>query len=103
MGSTLLAKSFFALKVLGFSAGKFDITMSSININEEAHPDLIIPYLIASQLCGNVTNDQSISELDATFIIRNSVYLQPHFPLVNDDSLAADVTANGDVASFDAS
>ena len=103
MGSTLLAKSFFALKVSGFSASKFDITMSSININEEAHPDLKILYLIVSQLCGNVTNDQIISELDTTFIIRNSVYLQPHFPLVNDDSLASDVTANGGIASFDAS
>ena len=103
MSSTLLAKSFFALKVSGFSAGEFDITMSIININEEAHPDLTIPYLIASQLFGNVTNDQSISALDATYIIRNSVYLQPHFPLVNDGSLAADVTANGDMASFDAS
>ena len=69
VGSTLLAKSFFTLKVSGFSAGEFDITMSSININEEAHPDLTIPYLIASQLYGNVTNDQSISALDATYII----------------------------------
>ena len=103
MGSTLLAKSFFTLKVSGFSAGEFDITMSSININEEAHPDLTNPYLIASQLYGNVTNDQSISALDATYIIWNTVYLQPHFPLVNDDSLAADLIKNGDIASFDAS
>ena len=57
VGSTLLTKSFFALKVSGFSGGEFDITMSRININEEAYPDLIISYLIASQLCGHVTND----------------------------------------------
>ena len=57
VGSALLTKSFFALKVPGFSGVEFDITMSRININEEAHPGLIIPYLIASQLCGNVTYD----------------------------------------------
>lgn len=80
MGSALLTKSFFALKVSGFSGVEFDITMSRININEEAHPGLIIPYLIASQLCGNVTYDQSISALHATFIVQNSVYIEPHFP-----------------------
>ena len=93
----------FALKVSGLSSGDFDITMSNININEEAHPDVTIPFLVASRLCGDVTNDQTISALDATFILRNSVYLAPQFPLVNDDSLAADVTANGDITAFDAS
>ena len=95
--------SLFALKVSGLSLGEFDITISNININEEAHPDVTIPFLVASRLCGDVTNDETISALDATFILRNSVYLAPQFPLVNDDSLAADVTANGDITAYDAS
>ena len=95
--------SLFALKVSGLSLGKFDITISNININEEAHPDVTIPFLVASRLCGDVTNDETISALDATYILRNSVYLAPQFPLVNDDSLAADVTANGDITAYDAS
>jgi len=33
VGSALLTKSFFALKVSGFSGVEFDITMSRININ----------------------------------------------------------------------
>ena len=93
----------FALEVSGVSSGEFDIIMSKININEEEHPDVMIPFLVASRLCGDVTNDQTISALDATFILRNSVYLAPQFPLVDDDSLAADVTANGDITAFDAS
>ena len=93
----------FALEVSGVTSGEFDITMSKININEESHPDVMIPFLVASRLCGDVTNDQTISALDATFILRNSVYLAPQFPLVDDDSLAADVTANGDITAFDAS
>jgi len=93
----------FGLLVSGNTGGEFDITMSKININEEAHPDVMIPFLVASRLCGDVTNDQTISALDATFILRNSVYLAPQFPLVDDDSLAADVTANGDITAFDAS
>jgi hypothetical protein len=93
----------FGLLVSGNTGGEFDITMSKININEEAHPDVMVPLLVASRLCGDVTNDQTISALDATFILRNSVYLAPQFPLVGNDSLAADVTANGDITAFDAS
>ena len=61
--------SLFALKVSGLSLGEFDITISNININEEAHPDVTIPFLVASRLCGDVTNDETISALDATYII----------------------------------
>lgn len=67
----------FGLLVSGVTVGEFDITMSKININEEAHPDVMIPFLVANRLCGDVTNDQSITALDATFILRNSVYLAP--------------------------
>ncbi|MEL0010480.1 MAG: carbohydrate-binding module family 20 domain-containing protein, partial [Bacteroidota bacterium] len=93
----------FGLLVTGDTGGEFHITMSNININEEDHPDVFIPFLVANRLCGDVTNDQTVTALDATFILRNSVFLAPQYPLVGNDSLAADVTANGDITAFDAS
>lgn len=41
--------------------------------------------------------------MNATFIIQNSVYVEPHFPLVDDVSLAIEVTGNGVIALFDTS
>ena len=37
-------------------------------------------------ICGDVTNDLTISALDASYILRHSVRMSPQFPLVGGDS-----------------
>ena len=58
----------------------------------------------ASQLvCGDVTGDQTVSALDASYILRHVVKLEPQYPFSEKDFEAADVTGNGKVTAFDAS
>lgn len=54
-------------------------------------------------ICGDVTNDFSISSLDASHVLRHTVFLTPEYPLSGRDSVAADVTGNGRVSALDAS
>lgn len=50
--------------------------------------------------CGDVTNNGSITNEDATLILRHVVALDE---IVGEDSVRADVTANGWISSYDAS
>ncbi len=53
-------------------------------------------------ICGDVTGDFTITALDASYILRHTVFLAPQYPLTGRDSTAADVTGNGDISAFDA-
>ncbi|MEP1306412.1 MAG: T9SS type A sorting domain-containing protein [Balneola sp.] len=54
----------------------------------------------ASQSCGDVTDNGSITNEDATFILRHVVEL---LNLSGEDSVRADVTGNGWISAYDAS
>jgi hypothetical protein len=87
------------------SAGFGAINVTNLKINE----DVVLSNIASSQiniierLCGDVTNDMTVSTLDATYVLRHTVFLSPQYPLTGLDSLAADVTGNGDISAFDAS
>ena len=87
------------------SAGSGSINATNLKINEDVElVDLASSQVnIIERLCGDVTNDMTISTLDATFVLRHTVFLSPQYPLIGLDSLAADVTGNGDISAFDAS
>ncbi len=51
--------------------------------------------------CGDVTNDGNVTNMDATYVLRHVVKLSPQYPLVNEDSLIADVTGNGWITAYD--
>ena len=92
----------YGIQIIPKNAGESGISVSEIFINEEKHELLNATLKFYERLCGDVTNDRSVSALDATFILRNTVFLEPQFPLVELDSIAADVTGNGDITAFDA-
>ncbi|MEL0010394.1 MAG: T9SS type A sorting domain-containing protein, partial [Bacteroidota bacterium] len=80
------------------------ISLSDVIINE-GDPEAVVTSTqvsVTDILCGDVTNDFSVSALDAAFILRHTVRLSPQYPLAGRDSTAADVTANGFVSAFDA-
>jgi hypothetical protein len=58
---------------------------------------------VIPRLCGDVTDDGAVTNLDATYILRHGVKLAPQFPLIEGDSVFADVTGNGSITSYDAS
>lgn len=87
------------------SAGSGGINVNKFKINEDG--ELVNPAFnqitIIERLCGDVTNDMTVSTLDASYVLRHTVLLAPQYPLMGLDSLAADVTGNGDISAFDAS
>ncbi len=92
----------YGMHIIPKTADESNVSLKEIFINEEKHDPLSATLKFFERLCGDVTNDRSISALDATFILRNTVFLEPQFPLVELDSIAADVTGNGDITAFDA-
>lgn len=97
--------TFLNLQVVGKNGGESSLTVSNILINETApfESPLTSTFMVIDRLCGDVTNDKTISTLDATYILRHTVYLSPQFPLTEQDSVAADITGNGDISALDAS
>ena len=93
---------FYMLEVRTLSGGYSDIWFSNMLINEEYMDDAYSYADVFTRLCGDVTNDKTISSLDASHVLRHTVFLTPEFPLTGDDSTAADVTGNGDISAFDA-
>ncbi|MDA1127047.1 MAG: T9SS type A sorting domain-containing protein, partial [Bacteroidetes bacterium] len=84
--------------------GTSEISFSELLVNE-GDPEAVgvtAQVSITDIICGDVTNDLTISALDASYILRHAVRMSPQFPLVGRDSTAADVTANGFVSAFDA-
>ena len=84
--------------------GTSEISFSELLVNE-GDPEAVgvtAQVSVTDIICGDVTNDLTISALDASYILRHSVRMSPQFPLVGRDSTAADVTANGFVSAFDA-
>lgn len=97
--------TFMNLKVVGKSGGETNLTVSGMLINELApfQSPLTSAFTVIDRLCGDVTNDKTISTLDATYVLRHTVFLSPQFPLTGQDSVAADITGNGDISALDAS
>ncbi len=91
----------FNLELL--SAGETEVIISDISINEIPHQDLIADINIVPRLCGDVSGDDLVSALDASFVLQHTVKIADVFPLIGLDSIAADVTGNGDISAFDAS
>ncbi len=93
------------LNIYPQASGEGSIEVEKLTINEDG--ELINPTLslvnIIERVCGDVTDDRTISTLDATFVLRHTVFLSPQYPLSGLDSVAADVTGNGDISAFDAS
>ena len=87
------------------ASGTGSIEVDRLTLNEDA--ELVNPaqslFTIIERVCGDVTDDRTVSTLDATFVLRHTVFLSPQYPLTGLDSVAADVTGNGDISAFDAS
>jgi hypothetical protein len=84
--------------------GTSEISFSELLVNE-GDPEAVgvtAQVSITDIICGDVTNDLTISALDASYILRHAVRMAPQYPLAGRDSTAADVTANGFVSAFDA-
>ena len=84
--------------------GTGTISFSDLLMNE-GDPEVVATSAqvsVTDIVCGDVTNDFSVSALDAAFILRHSVRMAPQYPLAGRDSTAADITANGFVSAFDA-
>ncbi len=84
--------------------GTSEISFSELLVNE-GDPEAVgvtAQVSVTDIICGDVTNDLTVSALDASYILRHSVRMSPQFPLVGRDSTAADVTANCSVSAFDA-
>ena len=84
-------------------AGDSEVLISEVYVNETPQEDMVVDVSVISRLCGDVTNDLTISTLDATWVLRHTVFLAPQFPLTGLDSVAADVTGNGSLSALDAS
>ncbi len=93
------------LNIFPQSAGTGGIEVTNLKINEDAELNNPATNFISiiERLCGDVTNDMTVSTLDASYVLRHTVLLAPQYPLMGLDSLAADVTGNGDISAFDAS
>jgi len=86
------------------NGGTGTISFSDLLMNE-GDPEVVAisaQISVTDIVCGDVTNDFSVSALDAAFILRHAVRMAPQYPLTGRDSTAADVTANGFVSAFDA-
>ena len=84
--------------------GTGTVSFSDLLMNE-GDPEVVATSAqvsVTDIVCGDVTNDFSVSALDAAFILRHSVRMAPQYPLAGRDSTVADVTANGFVSAFDA-
>ncbi|GAB5408724.1 MAG: hypothetical protein BalsKO_10890 [Balneolaceae bacterium] len=79
------------------------IEMEDILFNEKPIFPLSSEFNVVLRRCGDVTGDETVSALDATAVLRHTVFLTPEYPLAGLDSTAADVTGNGDISAFDAS
>lgn len=93
----------FNLQVIPKNGEASSILFSNLFINEVAFDSLISEINVINRICGDVTDDKSVSALDAVSILRHTVFLSPEYPLTGLDSLAADVTGNGFISAFDAS
>ncbi|MBO6620982.1 MAG: T9SS type A sorting domain-containing protein [Balneola sp.] len=93
------------LNVYPQASGTGSIEIDRLTLNEDV--ELVNPaqslVTIIERVCGDVTDDRTVSTLDATFVLRHTVFLSPQYPLTGLDSVAADVTGNGDISAFDAS
>ncbi len=74
------------------------VAITSDNIFEVK--EVIVP---PNRPCGDVTRDFTISNADATHILRHVVKLLPEYPISESDSAYADVTSNSWISAFDAS
>ena len=97
---------FFTLNTTFLDTGVTDLTWNNFYFNEGeplASPvDGVIIINGIPRKCGDVTDDGFVTNEDATWILRHGVKLSPQFPFVGEDSLAADVTANGWISAYDA-
>ncbi len=95
---------FLNLQVIAKSGGDATLSVSNVLVNETNPFDapFTSTFTVIDRLCGDVTNDNSISTLDASHVLRHTVFLSPQYPLTDQDSVAADVTANGDISALDA-
>ncbi|MEX0721397.1 MAG: T9SS type A sorting domain-containing protein [Balneolaceae bacterium] len=93
----------FLLEVELLANGSDTIEVSNAYLNESQISDSSILVNITGRLCGDVTNDGSITATDASYVLRHTVKLAPQYPLAGDDSTAADVTGNGWISAYDAS
>ncbi len=85
------------------SNGETEILVTDILVNEKPLPDFGVIINIVPRLCGDVSGDDLVSALDASFVLQHTVKIADVFPLIGLDSTAADVTGNGDISAFDAS
>lgn len=95
--------SLLNLNVDLIGGGISPIDMTSILLNERPLRSFSSEINVVLRRCGDVTGDETVSALDATSVLRHTVFLTPEYPLVGLDSTAADVTGNGDISAFDAS
>ena len=96
--------AFMDLQVVLKSEGLATLSLPSVLLNE-GDPEVSGSngsISILNYVCGDVTGDFTLSTLDANYILRHTVFLEPQFPLVGQDSLVADVTGNGDISAYDA-
>lgn len=97
---------FFTLNTTFLDTGSTELIWSNFYFNEgEPIANPINGFIEIRDLprkCGDVTNDGFVTNEDATWILRHGVKLSPQFPLVGEDSLAADVTTNGWISAYDA-
>ncbi|MEP1306413.1 MAG: T9SS type A sorting domain-containing protein [Balneola sp.] len=97
---------FLTLRTVSNQVGNTNLEWSDFFFNEGepiANPiNGFVEVVDIPRNCGDVTNDGFVTNEDATWILRHGVKLSPQFPLIGEDSLAADVTANGWISAFDA-
>lgn len=79
------------------------IVIDDILFNEKPLTPVLAEFNVVLRRCGDVTGDETVGALDATVVLRHTVFLSPEYPLTGLDSTAADVTGNGDISAFDAS
>ena len=95
--------TFFNMTLDLIGAGETEVLITDIQINEKPVQDFGAIVNIVPRLCGDVSGDNLVTALDASFVLQNTVKIADVFPLVGLDSTAADVTGNGDISAFDAS
>lgn len=93
----------FKLQLVPKSEVESSISITGIKINEVTFENLTSEVIVIDRVCGDVTDDKTVSALDAVSILRHTVLLSPEYPLTGLDSLVADVTANGFISAYDAS
>jgi len=84
--------------------GNTSIMVSDVQFND-GHPKAngnssVINIIEVPIVCGDVTDNGSVTSFDATKILKHAVRLER---ITLQDSIRADVTANGKISSFDAS